>query len=209
MRNYYNQSFFIIIMSDTTNIFDLPTDPAAGGNINIKATENVLPNQQQQQPTNVTLDQTTISQIVNGLQQASINGATKLPSRDIPINTNNLSNDPQVQPNYIPQIQHQHQNNDYITDYENTPNIIQNYNNSYNRNNSLDEMYNEIQMPLLIALMFLLFQLPFFRKFLYSYFPILFFNDGNLNIKGFIFISVLFGIFYYFLNKIVSHFAVV
>ena len=96
-------------MSDTTNIFDLPTDPAAGGNINIKATENVLPNQQQQ-PTNVTLDQTTISQIVNGLQQASINGATKLPSRDIPINTNNLSNDPQVQPNYIPQIQHQHQN---------------------------------------------------------------------------------------------------
>jgi DNA polymerase I-like protein with 3'-5' exonuclease and polymerase domains len=196
-------------MSDTTNIFDLPTDPAAGGNINIKATENVLPNQQQQQPTNVTLDQTTISQIVNGLQQASINGATKLPSRDIPINTNNLSNDPQVQPNYIPQIQHQHQNNDYITDYENTPNIIQNYNNSYNRNNSLDEMYNEIQMPLLIALMFLLFQLPFFRKFLYSYFPILFFNDGNLNIKGFIFISILFGIFYYFLNKIVSHFAVV
>jgi len=206
LRNYYNQSFFIIIMSDTTNIFDLPTDPAAGGNINIKATENVLPNQQQQ-PTNVTLDQTTISQIVNGLQQASINGATKLPSRDIPINTNNLSNDPQVQPNYIPQIQHQHQNNDYITDYENTPNIIQNYNNTYNRNNSLDEMYNEIQMPLLIALMFLLFQLPFFRKFLYSYFPILFFNDGNLNIKGFIFISVLFGIFYYFLNKIVSHFA--
>jgi DNA polymerase I-like protein with 3'-5' exonuclease and polymerase domains len=196
-------------MSDTTNIFDLPTDPATGGNINIKATENVLPNQQQQQPTNVTLDQTTISQIVNGLQQASINGATKLPSRDIPINTNNLSNDPQVQPNYIPQIQHQHQNNDYITDYENTPNIIQNYNNSYNRNNSLDEMYSEIQMPLLIALMFLLFQLPFFRKFLYSYFPILFFNDGNLNIKGFIFISILFGILYYFLNKIVSHFAVV
>ena len=193
-------------MSDTTNIFDLPTDPAAGGgSINIKATENVLQNQSQGSQTNVTLDQTTISQIVNGLQQASINGATKLPSRDIPINTNNLSNDPQIQPNYIPLVQ----SNDYITDYENTPNIIQNYNNNYNRNNSLDEMYNEIQMPLLIALMFLLFQLPFFRKFLYSYLPILFVNDGNLNIKGFIFISILFGIFYYFLNKVVAHFTVV
>jgi hypothetical protein len=192
--------------SDTTNIFDLPTDPVGGGTINIKATESNLNVQQQQQPTNVTLDQTTISQIVNGLQQASMNGATKLPSRDIPINTNNLNNDPQVQPNYIPQIQNQ--NNDYITDYDTTSNIIQNYNNSYNNNNSLDEMYNEMQMPLLIALMFLLFQLPFFRKFLYSYFPILFLNDGNLNIKGFIFISALFGIFYYFLNKIVSHFTV-
>jgi hypothetical protein len=193
--------------SDTTNIYDLPTDPASGGNINIKASEGNLNVQQQQLPTNVTLDQTTISQIVSGLQQASINGATKLPSRDIPINTNNLSNDPQVQPNYIPEIQNQ--NNDYISEYNTVPDIIQNYNNSYNKNNSLDEMYNEMQMPLLIALMFLLFQLPFFRKFLYSYFPVLFLNDGNLNIKGFIFISVLFGIFYYFLNKIVTHFTVV
>lgn len=193
--------------SDTTNIYDLPTDPTSGGNINIKAIESNLNVQQQQLPTNVTLDQTTISQIVSGLQQASINGATKLPSRDIPINTNNLSNDPQVQPNYIPEIQNQ--NNDYISEYNTVPDIIQNYNNSYNKNNSLDEMYNEIQMPLLIALMFLLFQLPFFRKFLYSYFPVLFLNDGNLNIKGFIFISVLFGIFYYFLNKIVAHFTVV
>ena len=75
--------------SDTTNIYDLPTDPASGGNINIKAIESNLNVQQQQLPTNVTLDQTTISQIVSGLQQASINGATKLPSRDIPINTNN------------------------------------------------------------------------------------------------------------------------
>jgi len=206
LRNYYNQSFFIIIMSDTTNIFDLPTDPAAsGGNINIKAIENVLPGQTQIPQTNVSLDQTTISQIVNGLQQASINGATKLPSRDIPINTNSLSNDPQVQPNYIPQTQC----NDYITDYKNTSNMIQDYNNNYNRDNSLDEMYNEIQMPLLIALMFLLFQLPFFRKFLYSYLPILFVNDGNLNIKGFIFISILSGIFYYFLNKVVAYFTVV
>jgi hypothetical protein len=193
-------------MSDTTNIFDLPTDPAAsGGNINIKAIENVLPGQTQIPQTNVSLDQTTISQIVNGLQQASINGATKLPSRDIPINTNSLSNDPQVQPNYIPQTQC----NDYITDYKNTSNMIQDYNNNYNRDNSLDEMYNEIQMPLLIALMFLLFQLPFFRKFLYSYLPILFVNDGNLNIKGFIFISILSGIFYYFLNKVVAYFTVV
>ena len=193
-------------MSDTTNLYDLPTDPVSSGNINIKASENVL-NVQQQPPTNVTLDQTTISQIVNELQQASINGATKLPSRDIPINTNNLSNDPQVQPNFIPQIQHP--NNDYITNYENPSNIIHNYNSNYNKNNSLDEMYNEIQMPLLISLMFLLFQLPFFRKFLYSYFPILFLNDGNLNIKGFVFISVLFGIFYYFLNKLVLYFTII
>ncbi len=50
------------------------------------------------------LDQTTISQIVNGLQQASVNGATKLPSRDIPMTTSGHNTDPQIQPNYVPKL---------------------------------------------------------------------------------------------------------
>ena len=74
------------------------------------------------------------------------------------------------------------------------------------RNNSLDEMYNEIQTPLLIAVLYFLFQLPIFKKMLYSYFPILFSTDGNLNINGFIFNSIIFGFIFYILDKITVKF---
>ena len=60
-------------------------------------------------------------------------------------------------------------------------------NSNLKRQNSLDDTYNEIQTPLLLAVLYFLFQLPFFRKFLFNYLPVLFSNDGNLNINGFLF----------------------
>ena len=190
-------------MSDSTSILDLPTDPVGGGNITLNASENVVQKQMQQpnqgpsqgpnqgQTPNFSLDQTTISQIVSGLQQAAVSGATQLPSRDIPMNTSGHSNDAQVQPNYVPMHEREA---DYIKDYEQTSDMIDSYNRNVNRSNSLDEMYNEIQTPLLLAVLYFLFQLPFFRRFLFSYFPVLFSNDGNFNINGFVFSSVLFGL---------------
>ena len=194
-------------MSDSTSILDLPTDPVGGGNVSnnivMSASENA--NQQQSQSGGgVSLDQSTISQIVNSLQQASISGATQLSSRDIPMNTNNIATDPQVQPNYVPPPP-QNQD-DYIKSYEQTSDMVDRYNTNLNRQNSLDDMYNEIQTPLLLSVLYFLFQLPFFRKFLYGYFPILFSNDGNLNINGFMFSSVLFGLIFYGLNKVTTHF---
>ena len=193
-------------MSDSTSILDLPTDPVGGGNvsnnISMAATENVA--QQSGQPSaGLSLDQSTISLIVNGLQQASISGATLLPSRDIPMTTTGHSNDPQIQPNYVPQPQNPV---DYIKNYEESSDMVDEYNKNMSRQNSLDDMYNEIQTPLLLAVLYFLFQLPFFRKFLFSYFPILFSNDGNFNINGFIFSSVLFGLLFYTLNKVTNHF---
>ena len=204
-------------MSDSTSILDLPTDPVGGGDMNrgvsLNASENVVQNQMQNpqqlqmqtqaQNQNFSLDQTTISQIVNGLQQASISGATQLPSRDIPMNTTGHSNDAQIQPNYVPLAERQM---DYIKDYEQTNDMIDNYNKNVNRNNSLDDMYNEIQTPLLLSVLYFLFQLPFFKRFLFGYFPVLFSNDGNYNINGFLFTSTLFGLLFYLLNKITNHF---
>ena len=193
-------------MSDSTSILDLPTDPVGGGNISnniaMSATENVA--QQSGQPSaGLSLDQSTISLIVNGLQQASISGATLLPSRDIPMTTTGHSNDPQIQPNYVPQPQNPV---DYIKNYEQSSDMVDEYNKNMSHQNSLDDMYNEIQTPLLLAVLYFLFQLPFFRKFLFSYFPILFSNDGNFNINGFMFSSVLFGLLFYTLNKVTNHF---
>ena len=196
-------------MSDSTSILDLPTDPVGGGsvsnNISMNASENMQQQQQQQQQQGgLSLDQTTISQIVSGLQQASISGATQLTSRDIPMTSTSHNIDPNIQPNYVPPPQPQNMN--YINDYENTSDMVNNYNKNTSRQNSLDDMYNEIQAPLLLAVLYFLFQLPFFRKFLFGYFPVLFSNDGNLNINGFLFTSVLFGLLFYTLNKVTNHF---
>ncbi len=205
MRNYCNQSFFTIIMSDSTSILDLPTDPVGGGSIggNIALTAQETVAQQNQQPhIGMSLDQTTINQIVNSLQQATLAGATQLPSRDIPMNTNNITADPQVMPNYVPPPPMQ----DYIRNHEQTSDMINNYNRGKQMNNSLDDMYNEIQTPLLLAVLYFLFQLPFFKRFLYTYIPFLFSNDGNYNINGFLFTSILFGMLFHLLMKTTSYF---
>ena len=196
-------------MSDSTSILDLPTDPVGGGNvsnnISMTATENVVVSQKQpaNQTINGSLDEATISQIVSGLQNASRSGATQLPSRDISMSTIGISNDPHVQPNYVPPPQ---DNTDYIRNYEQTSDMINDYNKNARDSNSLDDMYNEIQTPLLLAVLYFLFQLPFFRKFLFQYLPALFSNDGNFNINGFLFSSILFGILFYTLNKVTNHF---
>lgn len=197
-------------MSDTTSILDLPTDPIGGGNItnnlNVNATEIKNNNNVNKDVNNntFTLDQTTINQIVNGLQQASATGATQLPSRDIPMVTNNITQDPNIQPNYIPPIQTN--NIDYIKNYDNNEDIINSYNRNLTKNNSLDDMYNEIQTPLLLAVLYFLLQLPFFKKQLFTYFPILFNIDGNYNLYGYLFSSILFGMLFYLLTRVSENF---
>ena len=192
--------------SDTTSILDLPTDPAGGGsNISLSANENVnISASSLQNNASVTLDQTTISQIVNGLQQASSSGVTQLPSRDIPQNTNTITQDPYIQPNYIPPANNSH---DYITEYQSSDEMIHQYNKGKQQNDSLDELYNEIQIPLLLAVLYFLFQLPFFKKTLFTYFPMIFMKDGNYNIYGFVFTSILYGVLFYILNKSIIHFS--
>jgi hypothetical protein len=194
--------------ADTTSIHDLPADPASGGsgNISLSVNEMKMSTSDPRDPPSangMALDQTTINQIVNGLQQASTTGSTQLQSRDIPQNTQGYTQDAQIQPTYIPPSS----NADYIKDYEDNNDIINNYNRQMESSNSLDQLYDELQIPLLIAVLFFLFQLPIFKKFLFQYFPILFFKDGNINIYGYVFTSALFGLLYYFLFKIMTHFS--
>ena len=196
---------------NTTSINDLPTDPSTGGSVggNISLVINnpnqntVIspPSQIGQQNSQLNLDQSTISQIVNGLQQASLAGATQLPSRDIPLQTEQLTNDAQIQPNYIPQPVQR----DYINDM-NSDNINDYYIAEKNQN-SLDSLYDELQAPLLLAVLYFLFQLPFFKKSVFKYLPFLCNSDGNYNFNGLIFTCALFGFIYYSLSKTVKNFS--
>lgn len=195
-------------MSETTNILDLPTDPVGGGNVSnnitISAQEITTPqmNTNNTSGAGLSLDQTTINQIVNSLQQATLAGATQLPSRDIPMTTTSHSTDPQIIPNYVPST---NQPNDYIKSYEQSDEQLNMYK-PKEKSNSLDEMYDEIQTPLLLSVLYFLFQLPFFKKIFYNYLPFLFSNDGNYNINGFLFTSALFGMSFHLLMKTTNYF---
>lgn len=196
-------------MMDTTSINDLPTDPASGGsiggNINLITTEkpNTIINENvNSNSNNISLDQNTINQIVNGLQYASSTGATILPSRDIPRNTLSMTQDPNIQPNYISP-----DNNKYIDDNISNDEIDDNYNSIVKNNNSLDSLYDELQIPLLLIILYFTFQLPIFKTTLFKYLPLLCNTDGNMNLNGLLFTSVSFGIIYYILSQIIVKFS--
>jgi len=207
-------------MSSTTNINDLPTDPAGGGNSTGNVSYNPNPNmmsntnpgaqpqqqqQQQQQPSSssgssLTLDQTTINQIISGLQIASSAGATQLPSKDIPRSTEGITHDVQIQPNYMAPAT----NRDYIVENETNDDIVREYSRSATRANKLDDIYDELQIPLLLGVLYFIFQLPVVKKCLFNYLPFLFHIDGNLNINGYLITSALFGLIYYVLSKVMA-----
>jgi hypothetical protein len=198
-------------ITNITNIMDLPTDATVGGSIggNISLMINEQPsNSNQIQSPNlnqnisneISLDQTTISQIVNGLQQASMTGATQLPSRDLPMNTENIIKDAQVQPNYVPPPA----SRDYIHE---TDDDINNYYREEKMNNSLDSLYDEIQTPILLAVLYFIFQLPVVKRSVHQYLSFLCNSDGNYNINGLLFMCALFGFIYYVLFKSMKHFS--
>lgn len=187
-------------MNSTTNILDLPIETPGSNRPNENNT-NITETPKQNDINN--LDNNTINQIINGLKQASTTGVTQLQSRDIPQSTEMLTQDEQIQPNYIPHCQNQ---KDYIKEYETNESIMHNYHENMTKKNNLDEMYNEIQIPLLLAVLYFLFQLPIFRKYLFRYLPFLFYNDGNFNINGYLFTSIIFSTMYYILSKITNYF---
>ena len=110
--------------------------------------------------------------------------------------------DEHVKPNFVPQEQ-----NDYISaDHE--YNEMKNMNKKReNKNDSLDAIYDEIQTPILIMLLFFLFQLPFFNKFINRSMPFLYSIDGNPNVGCYITKSLIFALLYYVLFKVMKHFS--
>jgi hypothetical protein len=171
-----------------TNLNDLPSNPMNGGNIQLQ-TQDVVSQKSNQ---SVSLDQASISQIVNGLQQASLSGATRLPSRDIPMTSNHLVSDNEAMPNYVPKDT----NNKYIDDDDDC-------NMNYGQNNNLNKIYSELQFPLLLGILYFIFQMPVFKNILFQYFTFLFSPDGNYNINGLTFLSIMFALTYYVLANII------
>jgi len=210
-------------MNDTTSIDDLPGTAGSGnggggGGIVQNALKPEIPHQtyspmvvsqqplqhqqqQQQQQSQATPDM-NINEFVTGLQRATASGMTALPIRDVPRNTESVISDEQTMPNYVPKAPH-----DYIREHhENTQSFLEHHERSTNRGESIDVVYETLQVPILLAILYFTFQLPVMRKYLLMYLPSIFNKDGNHNLSGLLFISILFSCTYYGINFVLSQF---
>ena len=162
---------------------------------------------QQTRDNDPALMQKNMNQFISGIQQASAAGMTALPSRDIPQNQDHLVQDQQIKANFIPQPNENSAGGDYISNYKTSDDIIRENMRREKKTDSLDAVYNEFQGPILIAVLFFLFQLPIIRKNMFKFLPMLFSKDGNYNISGYVSNSVLFGLAYYVMTKTINHFS--
>jgi len=129
-------------------------------------------------------------------------GQLRLPQRDIPRENNHITQDAHVKPNYIPEGP-----DDYIKKYQ-TNDVIQEVNKKKEeKSKNMEFLYEELQTPILISLIYFLFQLPIVKKTLIKNIPKLFKNDGNLNTQGYLFNSILFGSCYYLFIKAINYIA--
>jgi hypothetical protein len=210
-------------METATNIFDLPADPANcpnpppnnnnnnNNNLQLKAHEMFsnpksdvphlpLPPPQPQP----SLDPQMLQQMVNTLHQASLSGATQLPSRDIPMHSGIHAQDIEATTNYIPSSKHNRimEEEYYAQPQLSKEQMRKNYLARKNMQQSMDDLYEEMYGPLLVTIVIFIFQLPSFKTYLFSFFPVLFSAEGNYNVYGYLFSSILFGICYYLLQKL-------
>jgi hypothetical protein len=126
----------------------------------------------------------------------------RLPSRDIPMNALEFQQDAEIQANYVPR---QRTASDYVRDYEQqdrhrdrTKVALQ----------TADDWYQRLQIPILVSLLFFIFQMPVFNTFLRKNFTFLtiYNDDGNFNIIGLVFKSVLFGVLFYSMQQFLVNF---
>jgi len=170
--------------------------PTSGGSTmsNPLTMEN---SQQSQAPPNY-------NELISQLQKAAAYGTTALPSRDIPMEPLKVANDVQSQPNYIPPPQFQE---DYIKNSITTQNLADTNIKQIKSGAYFDKLYGELQLPIIIALLFFLFQLPLVKQYNKKLLPFLFKSDGNPNLYGYIANSVLFASMIYVLLKLVAYLA--
>jgi hypothetical protein len=212
-------------MEGTTSLEDLPTSPQSEGNIQLETTEknvkidstiNDMRVKRQAEiseigkgPSNVNTGDPTglgenVNKFVTGVQEAVAAGALGLESRDVPQNQTHLTQDEQMQPNYVPK-----QQEDYITASNQSNNdIIRLHNEKKQNEENLDILFNNLQTPVLLAVLYFIFQLPIVKQTILRVIPSLFRKDGTPNLYGYIFHAILFASMYQIITMTLHYFSI-
>jgi len=129
----------------------------------------------------------------------------RLPSRDIPRETDMYMQDEAIQPNYIPPPK---LTGDYIRKYaDEHEDDARNYKQKKHKERMMDSLLTEFQIPIFVAILFFIFQMPVVNTLLYKRFSFLsiYGADGNFNFYGLFLKSAAFGSAYYSLSRIIEY----
>ncbi len=178
-------------MSGVTNIDDLPI---VGGNQNSnpvqleakeKPIDNVKINNDAEKLKQQRADD--MNTLVTEIQKASSGGTLGLPSRDIPQSQEHITQDNQTKANYIPT-----EINDYIGNEPTKETIIKEHNKREKQIKEYDDIFDILQIPAILAILYFAFQTPYIRKMAYKNLSFLFEKDGNYSTFGTGVMSILF-----------------
>jgi len=205
-------------MSDTTSIDDLPLSSQApsnsygggggGGGAPLIYSPNMGEPLVSHGPTQIPGN--VMNEVIQGVQRASANGMTMIPTRDIPMNPNVYTHDDQARPNYVPQPPSGTQypdgsgggSHDYIKDHTSMESIVRANARQSNQLDTIEAIYYDLQMPILIGVLYFIFQMPVFRAQLLHFLPSLFGDDGNFKITGLTATSVMFAGTFFVIMKV-------
>ncbi len=202
-------------MSDTTSIDDLPlsSQTPSSGHHNVPyngggggapliyspnvGNEGMTSHGPTQIPGNV------MNEVMQGVQRASANGMTMIPTRDIPMNPNSFTHDEQARPNYVPEKSVHFQDDvDYIKQHASMENIVRDNARRSNQLDTIEAIYYDLQMPILVGVLYFIFQMPVFRAQLLHFLPSLFGEDGNFKMIGLTATSAMFALVFFVIMKI-------
>jgi hypothetical protein len=111
--------------------------------------------------------------------------------------TESFQNDEQAMPNHVPTAK---LTTDYLREYEDRMvKMTDEHQKEKHRKELIGSLYDEFQTPILIGVLFFLFQIPIINTLMFKYlsFMKIYNDDGNLNLYGLMFKSVLFGLTYF------------
>ena len=198
--------------ANTTDIDSLPNELKPAENVKMTVSEtsgnNTMSHAHGHSNRNANviteLSKESISQIVNGLQEASASQLTGLPSKHIPNQKAQVNFDPNVKVNYIPPVE----NNNYIEDDDTFEEIVKQSQRKEQNDMRLEQIYDEFQTPILGMVLYFLLQLPYIQKIFIRNFPYLFNKDGFHTLSGYMVQTALFGMAFYGLNSLSNHLSV-
>lgn len=133
----------------------------------------------------------------------------QLPSRDIPMNSA-IHQDPAAHPNYVPPPPED--TRDYLRDYEEASRQhFVRREVEKQRESKIDYLFSEMQLPLLIGILFFIFQMPIAESFFMRNFSFMsiHYDDGNINIYGIVLKSLLFGSVFYGIHKTIDYLTII
>jgi hypothetical protein len=208
LRKFNYLGFYLEYMAEvsSTNIADLPTnniqqapqqnDNSQNMSMNIsEQTTEYKPLNENKAPSMP--DMNSMNEIMNQTNNIASNGNLELPIRDVQIDNGIRQTDQETNNEYMVNENHP----DYIDSWENNQEMIYNQEKIDNQRDSLEVIYSEFQLPILIMLLYFFFHLPVVNKWFHKNLTFCFMKDGNMNFQGYILKSIIFAGLFYFIHR--------